>query len=103
MNPNTPVESDPEKALAAAKLLATLGSLELHRAEVAKRKAIADRNAALAELLRGRWGGPVLMGCVVLAGIALVGLLVLAGADLSIAVELARAFALWWNGCPPEV
>lgn len=103
----TPVPHDPEQADAAVRYLAGLGSLELHQAETRRKKAATARNQAIAEVfraiaenLRGRWGGPLLLGALAILGILVVGLLVLAGADLTVVGELARAGALLYHGCP---
>jgi hypothetical protein len=97
-----PTISDPVRAADSARYLAELASLELLAAEQRRKRTAADRNKALTELIRSRWGGPIVLGCMILAGIIILGGLAVAGADLTIVQGLADSAAHAWSGCPTK-
>lgn len=90
---------DPVRAAATTQYLAQLQTLELYTAEQRRKASATARNKAATALLKGRWGGPIVLAAIGVVALIVVGLFALGGADLSVAVDLADSVVTLVRGC----
>lgn len=95
--------TDPGTAAHAATYLAQLHALEVLKAQRLRENAIANRNKAVTAILKGKWGGPIVLGLIGVVALVVVGVFAMAGVDVSgFATGLADAAAHAWTGCPVQ-
>lgn len=88
-------------ATEAAMYLAQLRALELYRAELRREESRITRNKAVTAILKGKWGGPIVLLAGALLALVIVGLFAMAGVDVSgLVIALSTAAAHAWTGCP---
>lgn len=102
--PSTGVRLDPGAQLAATQLLILEGQREslpvakaAMAAAAARDQSVADRNAAIAEWLRSRWGGPATAAALILVALGLVSRLG------GVHVDLADLVGTYLAECPPAL